>query len=344
VSVLILAACGPRGAAPNAAADAAGPNARRFARRAPDTLWTRAVEDSTLTQLPEWLATDGENVYVADHASGVLLALGASHGETRWVVRADSERVDGADVPLAGVRSIAARRGGGVIVVDPRRGALVAFAPDGRVTGRTPLPRVENARSVCQLPDSTFLVADAGSAGTLLRVDPSGRAAGVVALPWDDLRTRSTLVTATQLSATPNGCVAALVFGRGFALFSRDHFASPAPYVEPVPLPRVVTTRREVADGFVVSESLADHVLAAIDLTAASGEILVAFDGRTGDRAHLIDVYDAAGTYLRSHRTNRRIAALTASDSALFVLTRLRGLATVVALRRPLPTADAAPR
>lgn len=327
--VALAAACEPRHPAlphrPSAPA-----TARVFADRPLDTLWARALDAASGVAMPEYLVTDGANVYVGDAASRTLLALDARTGTPRWTAAARGDTS-----ALVAPRAFAPRRAGGVLVFDAERRALVALSRDGRVEARTPLPDVEAVRAVCEVGDGTYLVAATAPSTAVVQVAASGRPLGVRPLPWPDLGTASALLRAVLLAPTPHGCVGALAFGRGLAAYADTAFRPPFAYVEPTPLAGVHVTRRVEHGDVIVSESLAEHVLAALDLATTSTEILVAFDGRSADRAHVVDVYDAGGAYRVSYRTARRVDALAASDDALFVLTKLAGAATVVALRRP---------
>jgi len=331
LATLASAACGP-----TPAREAVRVGDRQFVDAPYDTLWTHASDASAPFVTPEYLATDGRNVYVGDAGRQSIYAFDARTGALRW------RTTGGSDSSAVGApRAMTPRRTGGVVAFDADRRALVRLAPDGRVDGRTSVPAIEVAQSLCELPDGALLIAVMGSSAGLMRVSPTGAPLGVHALPWPDLGHASGLVTASLLAPVPDGCVSALALGRGFALFRTARFASPRSYVEPMALPEVVTRRETHGSAVTVSTTLTEHVMAAQDVTASADAIVIAFDGRTHDRAHVLDVYDTAGAYRMSYRTGRRVEAVAASDSALFMLVHRDGVPVVVALRWP-PRARAA--
>ncbi|AHG91415.1 hypothetical protein J421_3878 [Gemmatirosa kalamazoonensis] len=327
--MIVLAALGcERPASPPPSAAPKQGSQRRFAVRAADTSWVRALDGADDAPTASSLAADESSLYVTDVGSKTVLAFDQRTGVPRW-------RTHGGDDSSA-VRephAVTSGRTGGIIVYDAARGTLLRVGPDGRVRRSTPAATAGDAQSICELPDSSVLVSIAASSRGLVRIAPNGTVLSVTPLPWPGLRASGDLLSAVLLAPTPRGCIAALSFGLGFAEFEGSAFRPAVRFVEPLALPRVVVTRTEHDGGVTVSQSLAEHVLGAIDVGATDAARLVAFDGRSADRAHVVDVYDSLGAYRYSIRTRTRVEALAATSRALFVLTHRDGRPTIVALR-----------
>lgn len=331
LAVALSAACKP---APRVSTDVAsggdaGRPARRVVATALDTLWTYGGESVALLN-PAFLAADTGAVYVGDPGGASVVALDAHTGRQRWRT---TGRVDSAAV--RDPRAIGVRRRGGVQVFDRDRRTIVSLTADGRVDARIAVPAIELAQALCELPDGSLLVAPMSMSSGLVHVGTRGEPLGVLAYPWAEIATGPDLLAASLLAPTARGCINALILGRGFAAVDGERFAAPLEYVERAPLPRVTVTRVERGDEIVTSTALAEHVIAAQDIAVTGGSLVVAFGGRTNDRAHLLDVYDSTGTYRESYRTARRVEAIAANESALYILSHRVGAPMVVALRWP---------
>jgi hypothetical protein len=330
--VHVAIACSRDSAHPRRESPRTSSGGRRFVRTLSDTLWVAKAAGDSGYGAPLLLAADGRAVYVGDGAAHAILALDAASGVLRW--RTDDRR----DSLLADVSPVlvAARRGGGVMVVDQRdRVTLTYVTADGRASRRVRLASLGDVQAVCELPDSTILVVPSEASRGLPILSRSGVVLRVLPFPWADLRGKSSLLTQLTLTPTPAGCVAALSLGRGFTRFQHGAFSEPVSYVEPVPLPALSREERPVPNGVVISTSLMDHSGAALDAAATSSALFLLFGGHTDDRNHVIDVYSLDGAYRESFRTPRAPTALAAADSTVFLLTKREGESVVVALRWP---------
>ena len=302
--------------------------ARRFAPPLDDTVWT-ALLPAGDSGSPSIMVADGRAVYVGDPIQSNVIAIDAATGARRWETR---KSADSAVARLA-PRLITPRRRGGIFAVDGEKGSVVVLSPDGALLRRLEFATQRHVETVCELPDGRLLVSLEDANGTLVTTTDTGRVLKAHALPWSDLQRMSGLVSAVRLAPTHDGCLAALLNGRGFAPFDGSRFQPPIPYVERVALPEVREQRRATVDGFVVSTYLAEHVGGALDVAVTPSAIVTSFGGHSDDRNHLVDVYDTQGHYLESYRTRRAVTALAANDSLLFILTHRAGEPIVVALR-----------
>jgi hypothetical protein len=323
-AILLAAACDRTPHSPRSPAGVA----RRFARPLGDTVWTALLSDSAAGNA-DVIVSDDRAVYVSDGIHGNVVALDAATGARRWETRRSSDST----VAHLAPRLITPRRHGGIFAVDADGSSVLELSPDGRLARRLVFESSRHVETVCELPDARLLVSMQLANGTLLTTSDAGRILDAQPLPWSDLQRTSGLLSAVRLAPTRDGCLAALLYGRGFASFDGSHFGPALPYVEPVALPEVREQRRTTVDGFVVSTYLADHVGGAMDLAVTPSAIVTSFGGHSDDRNHLVDVYDLQGRYLESYRTRRAVSALTANDSLLYILTHRAGEPIVVALR-----------
>lgn len=137
------------------------------------------------------------------------------------------------------------------------------------------------------------------------------------------------------LAPIPDGCVLALVFGRGFAVLSEGSVRT-FPYVESFPLPKIES--RAEADGSRL-ETVVNGRVAATSLAAADGQIAVSpeADGELSRR--VVDLYDQSnGAYSRSYTTPVSFEEMGHSGDTYFFLTHRDGYPALVAAQ-PQPVA-----
>lgn len=309
----------------------ANPGMRLIRDMIADTLWIADALDSAGTGAPETIAADSANVYVGDQASRRVFALDARTGHVRW----SSDR--SGDTALADIRPalLTASRGGGVMVYDWTRAALLVLQANGNVVRRVTFGAPSPMNAVCELPDSSILIGHEQVSGGVLALDRLGHRVGYHRLPWQDLVREPNLVTQFSLAPTARGCLLTLNLGRGFAEFSGGAFRDTVAYVEHMAPPRFSRVEESIPDGVRVTTTLLDHAGAANGVASTDRDIVMAFGGHTLDRSHLLDVYDLDGRYRESFRTSGRVGAIAASGSSLYTLTYRDGRPVVVALRWP---------
>jgi hypothetical protein len=311
VAPVVLAALVACRDAPRGTPASAPAVARRFAQEPVDTTWASALPDSLLVS-PAFLAVDATQAYLSDPGARAVHAFDLRTGQRRWTTP-----IGGETVP----RSIAGLREGGVAIADERSGAVVLLDPTGRERGRVTSPDVHYAASVCELPDRAFLLAGVNHTAGLAVLERTGRVRRAVTLPWPDLH--EALTASAWLTASRDGCVAALTYGRGFAAFVGDGFARPARYVEYFDVPSVVHEVRRARDSVITTTQVAAHRVAATDVAADDSLLAVSFEGETGDRAHVVDYYALPdGRYVESRRLARRALAMTMHGGLTIVLSR----------------------
>ena len=340
------AACGERAAAPRDSLRSE--TAQRSAPESPTTAppltpprhplpapvirWLRGgSERDTLLAYPRQAVADARNLYILDSGRGEIVALRAVDGALAW--RTGRTRAP-ATPPLAPA-AIAPLPGGGLAVVDVRHHTISLLDPEGHLRASRDLPpTVGSVRALCALSHTHFLAATGDTSHALLelRDDAPPRH---LPLPWRDLAARHYLTTQAWLagSAARPRCLVALVLGRGFSLYDGERYTPPASYVEPFELPAVTRTRRTDGDRTVVRERLSNDRTAARDAAIGGGWIAIAFGGETGLRARLVDFYDEhSGAYLGTTPLGRRVSAIAAHGSHLYVLYQHVGRPAVAAL------------
>lgn len=323
---LALVACNDSSAR-GAAAAAATEASPRLEHELSDTLWQTSVGDEASS--PQQLTTDGRFVFVTEPSKHRIAAYDARTGRAVWRTDTVAEPHLRRFEPLI----VAPRRAGGLLVLPSEGGAVMRISDHATLDGSITLSPEARPQNLCELPNGDLLLnLDRGSAG-FLRTDSNGVVRSIAELPWKDLRAASTLLTQVVVAPTTDGCVASLVLGRGFARYRGVAFEPPRAYIESIDLPALRRTEHAVPNGVRVSTFLADHVGAANDIAVTQGRTFVSFAGRSAYRNHLIDMYDSSGAYVESFRFRTRIVAFSASDSALFILTRRSGAPFLFALR-----------
>lgn len=307
----------------------AGP--RTFATSLGDTAWVVELESDSAVSSPSALVYDGRQLYLADDVARTVRAIDAGSGRTTWTAAVRTESGD-TITPVAMTPS----RRGGVIVGDWTAGALWYLESDGGRSMRIVLSTGQTATRFCELPDTTLLVTPTVGRHTLYVFNRLGTVRKTLPVPWPALRSApDDLLAQFVFAPSVDGCVVGLSYGVGFTSLTEDDFTSPRAYVEPVALPAVDSTITPTPNGRTIVTHLRSTEVAALDLATTPTRIVVAFGGHTADRNHLIDVYDSSGAYVESYRTRTAIGGIAANDSALFLLTRRRGVPVVVALRWP---------
>jgi len=191
----------------------------------------------------------------------------------------------------------------------------------GAVRGHIASADVTHFSSFCELPGGTFLLSGVNNTASVAVVDRRGRVLRALALPWADLH--GALNSGAWLASAPTGCVAALVYGRGFARFVADSFARPSRYVEYFDVPEERETSGYVGDTLVTSRQIVSHRVAASDAAVDGSVLAVSFEGESDVRAHVIDFYRLPeGAYLGSRKLGRRPLAFTMRHGMAFALSR----------------------
>ncbi len=303
---------------------------RAFTRSLADTAWVVELGTDSGLFAPTDIALDRTQLYLADQATRSLTALDRGTGGVRWRAPILSDKGD-----TLTHNWLASSRRGGVYVGDMTPGVVWHVPARGGRAERIVLSTAQTASAMCELPDTTLLVAPLQRRRDVFVFDPSGTVRSTHAIPWPGLQTSPDLRLHAVLAPAGDGCVMALSFGVGFAHFSGGRFSDVVEYVEPTALPAVDSVVTPVPDGRRIETTLRSTEVAANDVAATPTRIAIAFGGRSPDRNHLVDVYDRRGSYVESFRLTTAIGGIAANDSSLFVLTRRRGLPVLVAFRWP---------
>jgi PQQ-like domain len=316
---LMGVACG-RDSATAARSTAAHSIGRRISPLPTDTAWIRGGRKTDyILKYPEYLAHDAARVYVTDIALHQVLAFAQATGEQVW-------RTGETDAKLRSPSVIAGLPGGGVAVLDGPA-SLVLLDSSGRRRTELPLSEGEQARGICALSDTTFLVAFRRQRLPLVIVNAEGAVRKRIDLPWPATRGLSTIQTQLVMAGGSAGrCVIALIYGEGMAGIKGDTVEWTTPYVEHIPLPKLNTR--------VSQQSGVDTKRVAVrDLTVDDTVAAVIFEGDSAERGRFVDQYDArTGSYLRTSVAGRRVVGLQLHAERAFCLLGLQGYPALVAL------------
>lgn len=336
--VPLVAACeGREGGAPAESAGAAavaspGAPSRIVADAGPER-WR--VTDTSFAEPAAMVAGDGI-IVVADAGAARVVALDAATGARRWTVGT----ADGIPLPggLLAPIALASAPERAVAILDAGARRIHVVGAEGRVRRTVAVPDDIEPRRLCARADGGFVASGADPRGRLLLLAPDGAREATLELPWRDVDTLDDLRLQAVLASRGARCVAALMLGRGFAVIEPGPppRVRATPYVEPMELPALVTAETASLGRRVRVARVADAPMAAVDVAVTDSLVLVAFHGRSADRAHLVDVYAMTdGRYLRSLRLARPPQAIAATDDALYVLQRDAGRWSVVAFALP---------
>jgi hypothetical protein len=190
---------------------------------------------------------------------------------------------------------------------------------------------------LCGLHDGTLLTTTASDSTPILRFAADGSLLRRYDVPWPDLVGKPSLARQAVLIGTPSQsrCTLALNMGRGFAVFDGERFLPPAPYLEGFDVPEVQSLSGTGPDGMPFkSQHVMERRYATRGGTASDSLLYLTFEGLSADRGHLIDVYDRAGTYQRSFKSDLRVEGLGYDQGTLFVLVFRDGHPLIAGLRK----------
>ena len=305
---------------PTDTAREATPAPRWFDVPPSDVAWVVAGARDSVAGNVGALAADDSLVYLLDRERGDVLALDSRSGRRRWRWRAPTveDSVRAATAPAAGL-STSAR---GVVVARRDGSALVELDRRGRTIRATSLDRREFLFGICALTDDHALIATARSSATWRLV--GGHAPSrVVPPPWADGAARPAVAWQGALVPLPGhvGCAIALSVGEGFAVVASDGSVRAAPYVEPVPPPRLVDHRVRHGARSGIVRKLDAATIAATGAAVRGETLFVAFVGASPNRGRLIDRYLwRSGRYAGSLRLPVPGARIAISGDHLLVL------------------------
>lgn len=300
---------------------------RQITPMSAETLWVRGGRKADhVLKYPEYLAHDSAQVYVTDMGSRQVSAIDQRTGATNWTT---------SDTPgtLRAPGSIAGLPGGGVAVLDAA-GALVRLDSRGRVISSASLIDGTNARQVCALNDSTFLIAYLRQRLPLVVLNAAGKTLRRLELPWEELRELTPLQTQVILAGGASGrCIASLAFGHGIAAIRTDGTEWTASYVERVDIPRVNAKTIATTNGGRTDSHIGATHVAVRDVTVDANTIEVVFEGNQRAEGSLIDEYDLhTGQYRMTRSAGRRVMGIQKSGDRAFLLVGLGGYPALVAM------------
>lgn len=309
----------------------AAPAARAFTDVAFDTLWVRGGIADTILEIPLHITADEELVYVSDASRAGLAALRVADGTTAWTAGGKGSGPGEFLRPVA-VELLADGR---LAVLDTDNGRLGFLDRSGRWLGHANLDEAQ-AAGICGLGDGSIVLSLTTTGESVVRIDTAGHVLGRANLPWEFLAEESSLLHQGMLRSLPGreGCVLALFFGPGFAMFDGTSWSRTTDYIEQVLPPEVRQREGRNGDLNIRTQSISGSTISSRALAVGDDRIWVQFDGETQHRGHIIDAYDLTGRYLESLRMTARVNGLALSGSVLLVLSQVDGIPLLTALRR----------
>lgn len=315
---LAVASCGE--ARPEAEPDPRPPAVRRLVE--PDWEELFRIGDSlqdTLLLQPGRLAADAGGVTLADLHGGRVLRFDRT-GRLLWSFGRKGRGPD----ELAHPRDLKLDAAGRAWILDAENGRILVLSPDGR-----PLRRIR-LDAVGRRPDDLVPMAD-GHALVLLddperplaRVDATGAVLERRPFPWHGFAALDPMAAQLVVASEPASgrWAAAFQAGDGFVAYEGDRWLGyVGHYVEPVPFPAVVESRRgsRVGRSETVTR-LADPVFAAWSATLSPERLYVLFVGRTERAGRLLDAYDPRhGAYVETFLLPRRVKQVAWGDGVLY--------------------------
>ena len=309
----------------------AAPAARTFTPATFDTLWVRGGIADTILEIPLHLAADAEFVYVTDASRAGVAALRIADGTTAWTSGGKGSGPGEFLRPIA----IEILPDGRLAVLDTDNARLGFLDRHGKWLGHAALEEAQ-AAGICGLADGSIVLSLTTTGQSIARIDTTGHVLGRADLPWKFLTEESSLLHQGMLRHTPgrDGCVLALFFGPGFAVFDGASWKTTTDYIEQVLRPEVRQREGRNGDTNIRTQSISGSTISSRALAVGGGRIWLQFDGETQHRGHIIDVYDMSGRYLESLRMAARVNGLALSDDTLLVLSQVDGIPLLTALRR----------
>lgn len=289
--------------------------------------WLRAEEgdDSTLRDALA-LAADDSTVYVLADMGRRLVALDGASGRPRWTLPGPDAN------PLVPVGATAAVRTplGSLALLDGRAHVIRIVGAEGHARETIAVGADGAPTRLCARERGGFVVAGGDPAGRLVALAPDGAVDWALVPPWPGADTLRGLRLQSVLASSPEGdaCVAALRLGLGFTTLraSTPPMLAAHAYVEPVAIPAIRTVEHRDGTTTTTFTTLEDAPAAAADVAIAGGTALVAFEGATAERQHVIDLYAVRGGAYRGSLVHRApVVAIAAWDTRLWVLHRARG-------------------
>lgn len=257
-------------------------------------------------------------------ASGEVMAIDLLAARIRWVL--SRNRLGFEPRAVAAVDSVT------VHVLPSDRDVYV------RVQGRDGAPRTVNSprsgeiiQNICPLVPERLLLTFLTANDPIWVSDTAGRVLWKAHVPWAALHRAHPIQTqmASAADLDTGVCVLALRAGGGFAVFSSSGVQT-YPYVTPVPIGGVTTTRYLDSTHGVTTRSRYVGSYAASDIAAAGGYVWIP----TGEG---VDAYSSAnGKYLATFRFNHQVSRLSAAGNTILISAYEQGIPTLWQYRNPL--------
>ena len=269
-----------------------------------DTLWRIVGSDSgSPLEEPVAVVADSHGVWVVDRVRG-LVALNDS-GSPRKIAAVHTQ------LPVSDFIVLTGQNGGSRSEPVDLSGTRLDLLFAGSL----------GANDICLTRPGSVLLA--GGDHALASAQLSSNNVSEVELPWPELRDSSRLLQQVSLGSAPGGggCVAALLFGGGFAITEDGESFQTFPTRERVAFPPVDQSTDSAGDAVTHEERLRDYQPAALEVAVTDTVVFLAFAGATPIRLGLIDLYHKRrGTYLGSAAVGSPVRSLAVRHDTVFVL------------------------
>lgn len=279
------------------------------------------------------LAADAEHVYVPDAGAFRVAAFRVRDGSLAWTY---GRRGRGPG-EFSGFAAIAINHEGEIVVADNRNARLTVLGRDGVLRREISSNHVPSIESFCPLPGGEYLISTGISEREpLLHVSATGEVDERYKMPWTELREAPAIKRQLYaVSAGQDACVLALKLGQGFSVFRNGRVSSQQDYVEPLQLPEVEVSTRDMENGGSSRrERLLVHQAGPSGVSTNGDTLVVPFVGRTADAARVVDLYGVApGIYMHSYLLPWRVDAVVRQGEVHFALRLYKGHPALFALR-----------
>jgi hypothetical protein len=310
---------------------------RRWKTFSADTAWTVTADSRRQNGLvyPTALAVLPKVVVALDASMRRVLAFSRGSGRALWTAGPSGRGADSFGDP----RSFAALPSGDILVSDAKLGALVSLSGEGDRKWIWESAVFKTTDAACAVDDTTLLATTTGGSGDLVRIDLRSRKIEALSFPWRELAgSHELLKQGVFTSARGAPCTFLLTVGKGMATFDRNLGRTLVEFVEQIPAPSLVTTRRRgsyrgaVAD--IEEVRLSQLHITTMSATAHEACVWVLFIGSTLDGGHILDAYDSRqAAYVASYRIPVPLKFVARDGEDLFVIGKKDGLPYLQRLR-----------
>jgi hypothetical protein len=309
-------------------------DSRRFPlRRVFRLVWTRpaSIDDEVLVQPADLMIAEG-TLFLSDFSGSRVFALDLHSGQPRW----SFGRAGSGPGEFRGRIGFAGRKQDTILLWNWPTRRLTRVAPSGVLVGSTNIEARATLTSLCVLADGTMLgnkfVRNEAAMIALISED-GGEVLRLDSLPWKELRTILPVAAQYTLHSLSDGtCLLATSYWAGAVRIGSDgSIRDSVAIVESVPRPSAVV-RSVTVDGNldaapgsrrgISSRVTHPSVFTVLEVAELAQYIVLAFDGATNQKGHLLDFYHkATGGYAGSISTKGAIVTIAGSTNMLVIVT-----------------------